>query len=352
MLFHVVLMPLEPLFSAAMNMLVDGEWVTDAYQETDDDGEFQRQETMFRDRVEDDPDARFRPEAGRYHLYVSYACPWAHRTLLVRALKGLEDAITVDVVDPYRDEGGWQFTPEKEGCTPDTLNGSDYLREVYQAADDDVTGRVTVPVLWDKQEGTIVNNESKEILRMLDTEFDDVAERNVDLYPEGYREEVDRVIEAIYEPINNGVYRCGFANSQEAYDEAAEELFGALDHWDSVLEDQRYLAGDRLTEADICMFTTLVRFDEVYHTHFMCNHKLVREYDNLWPYLRDLYQTPGVAETVHMDHITEHYYTTHPDVSPKRIVPVGPDPDFEAPHDRDELPGEPPAALGEPAAAD
>ncbi len=352
MLFHVVLMPLEPLFSAAMNMLVDGEWVTDAYQETDDDGEFQRQETMFRDRVEDDPDARFRPEAGRYHLYVSYACPWAHRTLLVRALKGLEDAITVDVVGPYRDEGGWQFTPEKEGCTPDTLNGSDYLREVYQAADDDVTGRVTVPVLWDKQEGTIVNNESKEILRMLDTEFGEVATRDVDLYPEGYREEVDRVIEAIYEPINNGVYRCGFANSQGAYDEAAEELFGALDHWDSVLEDQRYLAGDRLTEADICMFTTLVRFDEVYHTHFMCNHKLVREYDNLWPYLRDLYQTPGVAETVHMDHITEHYYTTHPDVSPKRIVPVGPDPDFEAPHDRDELPGEPPAALGEPAAAD
>jgi putative glutathione S-transferase len=335
-----------------MNMLVDGEWVTDAYQETDDSGEFQRQETMFRSRVEDDPDARFQPEAGRYHLYVSYACPWAHRTLLVRALKGLEDAITVDVVDPYRDDGGWQFTPEKEGCTPDTINGSDYLREVYQAADDDVTGRVTVPVLWDKQEGTIVNNESKEILRMLDTEFDDVAERDVDLYPEGYREEVDRIIEAIYEPINNGVYRCGFANSQAAYDEAAGELFSALDHWDSVLEDQRYLAGDRLTEADICMFTTLVRFDEVYHTHFMCNHKLIREYDNLWPYLRDLYQTPGVAETVNMDHITEHYYTTHPDVSPKRIVPMGPDPDFEAPHDRDELPGGPPAALGEPAAAD
>jgi putative glutathione S-transferase len=335
-----------------MNMLVDGEWETDAYQETDEDGEFQRQETMFRGRIEDDPDARFQPEAGRYHLYVSYACPWAHRTLLVRALKGLEDAISVDVVDPYRDEGGWQFTPEKEGCTPDTVNGSDYLREVYQAADDDVTGRVTVPVLWDKQEGTIVNNESEEVLRMLDTEFDDIAKRDVDLYPEGYQEEVDRIIEAIYEPINNGVYRCGFANSQEAYDEAAAELFDALEHWDSVLEDQRYLAGDRLTEADICMFTTLVRFDEVYHTHFMCNHKLIREYDNLWPYLRDLYGTPGVAETVNMDHITEHYYTTHPDVSPKRIVPVGPDPDFEASHDRDELPGSPPAALDAPAAAD
>ena len=354
-----------------MNMLVDGEWVTGAYQETDDDGEFQRQETMFRSRVEDDPDARFQPEADRYHLYVSYACPWAHRTLLVRALKGLEEAISVDVVDPYRDEGGWRFTPEKEGCTPDTVNGSDYLREVYQAADPDVTGRVSVPVLWDKQEETIVNNESREILRMLDTEFDGVsassasgassdersksdgvATRDVDLYPEGYREDVDRIIDAIYDPINNGVYRCGFANSQAAYDEAAAELFDALDHWDSVLADQRYLAGDRLTEADICMFTTLVRFDEVYHTHFMCNHKLVREYENLWPYLRDLYQTPGVAETVDRDHITEHYYTTHPDVSPKRIVPVGPDPDFEAPHDRDELPGELPAALGAPAAAD
>ena len=352
-----------------MNMLVDGKWVTDSYQETDDDGEFQRQETMFRDRIneersaseqssgdqprdEGDPDARFQPEAGRYHLYVSYACPWAHRTLLARALKGLEDAITVDVVDPYRGEGGWQFTPEKAGCTPDTVNGSDYLREVYQAADDDVTGRVTVPVLWDTEEETIVNNESEEILRMLDTEFDTIAGRDVDLYPEGYREEVDRVIEAIYEPVNNGVYRCGFADSQEAYDEAAEELFSALDHWDSVLADQRYLAGDRLTEADICMFTTLVRFDEVYHTHFMCNHKLIREYDNLWPYLRDLYQTPGVAETVNMDHITEHYYTTHPDVSPKRIVPTGPDPEFEAPHDRDELPGSPPAALDVPAAAD
>jgi len=347
-----------------MNMLVDGEWRTDAYQSTNDDGEFDRQETSFRDRIEDDPDARFRPEAGRYHLYVSLACPWAHRTLLVRALKGLEDAISVDVVDPFRDEDGWQFTPEKAGCTEDSLYGSDYLRELYAEADPDMTGRVTVPVLWDKQEETIVNNESKEILRMLDTEFDDVAKYDVDLYPEGYQEEIDRIIEDIYEPINNGVYRSGFADTQSAYDDAVTELFDALDHWDAVLEDQRYLAGDRLTEADICMFTTLVRFDEVYHTHFMCNHKLIGEYDNLWPYLRDLYQTgvpsgtpnertgsdatresTSVAETVNMDHITEHYYTTHPDVSPKRIVPMGPDPDFEAPHDRDDLPGELPQDL-------
>jgi len=328
-----------------MNMLVDGEWRTDAFETTDEGGAFQRQETTFRDRVRDDPDARFQPEAGRYHLYVSYACPWAHRTLVARKLLGLEDAISVDVVDPFRGEGGWQFTPEKEGCTADSLYDSEYLRELYVEADPDATCRATVPVLWDKQEATIVNNESKEILRMLSTEFTDVAERDIDLYPEGYQEAVDEIIESIYEPINNGVYRAGFADTQEAYDEAVTELFDALDHWDDVLEDQRYLAGDRLTEADICMFTTLVRFDEVYHTHFMCNHRLIQEYDNLWPYLRDLYQTPGVAQTVNMDHIKEHYYTTHPDVSPKRIVPMGPAPDFAADHDRDELPGEPPEDL-------
>jgi len=332
-----------------MNMLVDGEWRTDVEPATDEDGEFVRQETVFRDRIRDDPDARFQPAGDRYHLYVSYACPWAHRTLLVRALKGLEDAITVDVVDPHREDDGWQFTPGRDGCTPDTVNGSDYLREVYQAADPDVTCRVSVPVLWDTEEETIVNNESKEILRMLDTEMDDVATRDVDLYPEGYRDEVDRIIEDIYEPINNGVYRAGFATSQSAYDEAIDDLFAALSHWDGILGEQRYLAGDRLTEADVCMFTTLVRFDHVYHTHFMCNVTAIHEYDNLWPYLRDLYQTAGVAETVRLDHIKEHYYTTHPDVTPSRIVARGPDLDFEAPHNRDELPGEPPAPLAEAA---
>jgi putative glutathione S-transferase len=331
-----------------MNMLVDGEWRTDAYQSTNENGEFDRSETSFRDWIQDDPDARFQPEAGRYHLYASLACPWAHRALLVRALKGLKDAISVDIVDPYRGDDGWQFTPDKDGCTEDSLYGSEFLRELYVEADPEMTGRVTVPVLWDTQEETIVNNESKEILRMLDTAFEDVAEHDVDLYPEGYQEDIDRIIEDIYEPINNGVYRSGFANTQTAYDEAVTELFDALDHWDEVLADQRYLAGDRLTEADICMFTTLVRFDEVYHTHFMCNHRLIREYDNLWPYLRDLYQTPGVAATVNMDHIKEHYFTTHPDVSPKRIVPIGPDPDFETPHDRDALPGELPEALPGP----
>ena len=325
-----------------MNMLVDGEWRTGAYESTDEEGEFDRQESAFRERVEDDSNAEFPAEAGRYHLYVSYACPWAHRTLLVRSLKGLEDAISVSVVDPYRQDDGWEFTPEKEGCTEDHVNGFDYLRETYVAADPDFTGRVTVPVLWDKEKGTIVNNESKEIMRMFDTEFDSVAERDVTLYPEGYRDEVDETIEDIYEPINNGVYRSGFAGNQRAYERAVTELFDALDRYDESLEDQRYLCGDALTEADVAMFTTLVRFDAVYHTHFKCNVRQISDYENLWPYLRDLYQTPGVAETVNVEHIKNHYYRSHTDLNPKQIVPLGPDIDFEEPHDRDELPGGPP----------
>jgi putative glutathione S-transferase len=318
-----------------VNQFIDGEWVTD-YDPTNEAGEFERQPTSFRDRVGPE-DA----EAGRYHLYVSYACPWAHRALVTRKLLGLEDVISVDVVDPFRDDGGWQFTPEKDGCTTDSINDSDYLREVYVEADPDYTGRVTVPVLWDKQEETIVNNESREIMRNLTTVFAELG-NGADLAPPDLRDDIDDTLDEIYEPINNGVYRTGFAETQSAYDEAVTELFDALDHWDDVLSDQRYLVGDRLTEADIAMYTTLVRFDEVYHTHFMCNHELIREYDHLWPYLRDLYQTAGFGETTHMDHIKEHYYTTHPDVSPKRIIPMGPDPDFEASHDRDELAGEPP----------
>ncbi|WP_265107991.1 glutathione S-transferase family protein [Halosolutus halophilus] len=335
-----------------MNMLVDGEWRTDANESTTDEGSFERQQTTFRDWIRDDPDAEFQPEAGRYHLYVSAACPWAHRTLITRALKGLEDAVSVSVVDPYRDQDGWQFTPEKEGCTRDHVHDADFLRELYVRADPDVTCRVTVPVLWDEERDTIVNNESREIMRMLDTAFDGIGENEVDLYPEGYREAVDRILDEIYEPINNGVYRAGFATEQEPYDEAIDDLFSALDHWDDVLADQRYLAGDRLTEADIAMFTTLVRFDEVYHTHFMCNVQYVREYDNLWPYLRDLYGTPGIGETVNMDHIKEHYYTTHPGVNPHRIVARGPELAFDEPHDRDDLPGSPPTALAAASADD
>ncbi|WP_128478660.1 glutathione S-transferase family protein [Halorussus pelagicus] len=320
-----------------MNMLVDGEWRTDAYESTDEEGNFDRQETSFRDWVEADSDAEFPAEAGRYHLYVSLACPWAHRTLVTRTLKGLEDAISVSVVEPYRENDGWEFSPDKEGCTEDHINGFDYLRETYVAADSEFTGRVTVPVLWDKQKETIVNNESEEIMRMLDTAFDEVADRDVTLYPEGDRDEVDETIADIYEPINNGVYRAGFAGTQAAYDEAVTDLFDALGRYDELLADRRYLCGDRLTEADVAMFTTLVRFDAVYHTHFKCNVRQISDYENLWPYLRDLYQTDGVAETVNMSHIKEHYYRSHADLNPKQIVPNGPDVDFTAPHDREAL---------------
>jgi putative glutathione S-transferase len=326
-----------------MYQFVNGEWVSE-HEATNDEGEFERQPTAFRDRVEDDPDAEFPVEAGRYHLYVSYACPWAHRTLVTRALKGLEDVVSVDVVDPYRDEDGWQFTPEKEGCTPDTVNGFDYLREAYAAADSDYTGRVTVPVLWDTERDTIVNNESAEIMRMLDVAFDRLATRDVDLLGEDPGT-VDELIESIYEPINNGVYRTGFAETQAAYDEAVSELFDALDHYDDLLADQRYLDGERLTEADVAMFTTLVRFDEVYHTHFKCNRARITDYPNLWGYLKELYQLPGVAETVNMEHIKDHYYRSHRDLNPGGRVPVGPDPDFDADHDRDRLPGGPPEDL-------
>ncbi|AUX08726.1 glutathione S-transferase [Halalkaliarchaeum desulfuricum] len=335
-----------------MNRLVDGKWRTD-YQLTDEGGAFRRQQTTFRDwvagsdvpaHVDAEPDDRFQPEAGRYHLYVSYACPWAHRTLLARSLLGLEDAIGVSVVDPWRGDDGWQFTPEKDGCTEDDLYDSSFLRELYVEADPDVSCRVTVPVLWDTTEETIVNNESREILRQFTTAFADLG-NGADLAPTDRREEIDRIVTEIYEPINNGVYRAGFASEQEPYDEAIDELFGALDHWDEHLGENRYLAGDRLTEADICLFTTLVRFDQVYHTHFMCNVRHIHEYENLWPYLRDVYQTAGVADTVRMGHIKEHYYTTHPDVTPSGIVARGPDLDFTAPHGRDELPGRPPEPI-------
>ena len=331
-----------------MNMLVDGEWRTDVREETGDDGEFDRQESRFRDWLDgsipeagaDPVESEFAPEPGRYHLYVARACPWAHRAAIVRRLRGLEETVSLSLVKPERYDDGWEFADE----FPDPLHGYDYLREVYAAADDDYTGRVTVPVLWDRETGTVVNNESSEVMRMLDTAFDG---NDVSLYPAALRESIDRVVDAIYDPINNGVYRAGFAGTQAAYDDAVSDLFDALDRWESVLDSQRYLAGDgeRLTLADVCLFTTLVRFDHVYHTHFKCNRRAVHEYPNLWGHTRDVYQTPGVAETVNVDQITRHYYRSHGDVNPKRIVPIGPDVDFAEPHDRGQLPGGPPEAL-------
>jgi putative glutathione S-transferase len=312
-----------------LGMMVEGEWKTEREQE-DERGNFVRPETSFRDWVTADGSSGFPAEAGRYHLYVAWACPWAHRTAIMRKLKGLENAISLSVVEPLMREGGWSFSEEY----PDDLFGKSFLREVYTEADPRYTGRVTVPVLWDKERGTIVNNESREVIRMLDKEFGDLAENDVDLCPEELREEVDRTIDEIYSPINNGVYRAGFATRQSAYEEAVIELFGALDRWEEVLGERRYLCGDHLTEADVCMFTTLLRFDPVYHYHFKCNIHRISDYPNLWGYLRDIYQTPGVAETCHLDDIKLHYYGSHPDVNPTGIVPVGPVLDLNEPHDR------------------
>jgi putative glutathione S-transferase len=317
------------------DMLVDGDWQTDVEPTTDETGAFDRVTTSFRDRVRDDPVARFQPAADRYHLYIARNCPWAHGAALTRRLVGLTDVFSMDIVDPWREDEGWTFTPGKDGCTPDTVNGADFLREVYVAADPHYTGRVTVPVLWDREHETIVNNESIEIMRMFATVFAELGDDGRDLYPVGYRDEIDRVIDAIYDTIKNGVYRAGFAASQAAYDAAVADVFEALDHWDAVLADQRYLAGDRLTLADVRAFPTLVRFDHCYHTAFKCDRQYLHQYDYLWPYLRDLYQTPGVAETVVWDHVKDQGYYQG------EITPVGPAIDFEAPHDRDRLTAEP-----------
>lgn len=317
-----------------MGMLVEGEWKTEN-RLRDEEGRFVRSETSFRDRVTEDGSSGFPAEAGRYHLYVSWACPWAHRTAIMRRIKGLEDAISLSSVAAFMGEDGWTFSDE----FTDPLYGSEHLREIYTMADPGYTGRVTTPVLWDRERETIVNNESREIIRMLDIEFEELATTGESFLPEYLRDEVDRTIEAIYQPINNGVYRSGFASTQDAYDEAVADVFEALDHWEGVLSERRYLCGNIITEADLCMFTTLVRFDPVYHYHFKCNLRKISDYPNLWGYLKDLYQTPGVAETVDFDHIKRHYYTSHDSVNPTRVVPRGPILDLDEPHDRDWLLG-------------
>jgi len=316
---------------------VEGEWKTER-QWRNTDGRFVRSTTSFRDWISADGSSGFPAEAGRYHLYVAWACPWAHRTEIMRRLKGLEDAIGISAVGSFMGEDGWAFYDEP-GVIPDTVNGAHFLREIYAKADPDYTGRVTTPILWDREMGTIVNNESREIVRMLDTEFGEYATKDADFFPEDLRHDIDAAIDAIYEPVNNGVYRSGFATTQEAYEEAVMELFDALDYWEEVLSSRRYLCGDRITEADWCLFPTLVRFDSVYHGHFKCNLRRIVDYPNLWGYLKDLYQRPGVAETVNMDHIQKHYYGSHESINPNRIVPRGPILDFTAPHEREPLSG-------------
>jgi len=323
-----------------MGQLIDGRWDTGWYDTKASGGRFVRSRQAFRNWITEDGrpgpsgEGGFAAESGRYHLYVSYACPWAHRTLIFRALKGLEDHIGISVVDPDMLSDGWTFAQDFDGTTGDGLFGSDFLREVYLRAAPQMTGRVTVPVLWDKMQGTIVSNESAEIIRMFNAAFDGLTGNRRDFYPSRLRDEIDSVNARVYETVNNGVYRAGFATSQSAYDEAVTALFASLDWLEERLSGQRYLVGDQVTEADWRLFTTLVRFDAVYHGHFKCNRKRLVDYPALWAYARDLYQLPGVAETVKPDHYTRHYYYSHDTINPHRIVPVGPEIDWSLPHGR------------------
>jgi glutathionyl-hydroquinone reductase len=300
-------------------------------EETFADGAFKRQDSVFRDRVSADGSTAFPAEAGRYHLYVSWACPWAHRTIIGRRLKGLEDAVGMSVVDPIRDERGWAFTG---GEFTDEVNGFEFLSEAYERTDPSYSARVSVPVLWDKESGRIVNNESGELLRMLDQDFGDLADDAYDLYPEEQREQIDELDELIYDTVNNGVYKAGFTTSQSIYESEVHNLFETLDLLDRRLADSRYLFGDRPVETDWRLFTTLARFDAVYYIHFKCSRRRLVDHENLWPYFRDLYQSFGIADTVRLDQIRAHYYRTHPSINPNGLVAVLPDADFDAPHGR------------------
>lgn len=302
-------------------------------------GEFVRSVSDFRNWVTEDGSAGpsgeggFAAESDRYHLYVSHACPWAHRTMIFRALKGLQDVISVSVVHPLMPDESWIFG-EYPGATEDHVNKAHYLYENYLKAEPDFDGVVTVPVLWDKKRQTIVNNESSEIIRMLNSAFDELTDVELDFYPQALREEIDAINQPIYDNVNNGVYRAGFARTQEAYNSAYDRLFDTLDELEEKLAKQAYLVGERITEADWRLFTTLVRFDSVYYSHFKTNKKRLIDYPNLWAYTRELYQAPGVAETVNMDHIKYHYFASHRSINPTGIVPKGPEIDFMQPHGR------------------
>lgn len=308
-----------------MGMLVDGDWKDVSYDTASTGGRFERGSAPFRDAVSKEPGARFTPEMGRYHLYVSLACPWAHRTLIVRALKGLEQALPISIVDPLMLERGWTFS-DGPGCVGDPVFGARYLYEVYQQARPRFTGRVTVPVLFDLREKTIVNNESAEIIRMMNAAFDGLGTRPFrDLYPEALRSEIDEVNERVYAEVNNGVYRAGFATAQDAYEEAFDALFGALDWLEGRLEKTDWLVGNVFTEADLRLFTTLIRFDAVYHGHFKCNLRRISDYPRLSALARRIFEMPHVADTVRFDHIKNHYYRSHRNINPTGIVPKGPE---------------------------
>lgn len=323
-----------------MGLLVNGQWQDKWYDTKKSGGEFEREAARLRNWVTADGSAGpsgeggFAAESGRYHLYVSLACPWAHRTLIFRKLKSLQDHISVSVVSPDMLENGWTFDTEK-GSSGDHLYDLQFMHQIYTRNNPDYSGRVTVPVLWDKHQERIVSNESSEIIRMLNAALNDITGNQDDYYPEDLQESIDRINDEVYNNINNGVYRCGFATRQEAYEKAYHQLFQSLDHVEAILGKQRYLTGDRITEADWRLFTTLIRFDAVYHGHFKCNRQKLEEYTYLPQYLRELYQWPGVADTVSFEHIKRHYYFSHGTINPTQIVPAGPATDYNAPHNRD-----------------
>ena len=323
-----------------MGLLVEGKWVDEWYDTKSTGGTFVRTDAQFRNWVTVDGrpgpsgEGGFPSQAGRYHLYVSLACPWASRTLIFRALKGLESMIGVSVVNPYMGEHGWTFD-EAPGVVPDPVSGARYLYEVYLKAAPDYSGRVTVPVLWDLQRDTIVSNESAEIVRMMNSAFDGIGASEGDYAPTALLPQIDEINARIYDAVNNGVYKAGFATRQRVYEQAVTALFECLDELEQRLSRQRYLLGDRITEADWRLFTTLIRFDSVYHGHFKCNLRRLVDYPNLWSYTRELYQWPGVADTVNMEHIKEHYYRSHPTINPNGIVPAGPILDLDEPHGRE-----------------
>ena len=324
-----------------MGLLVDGVWHDKWYDTKASGGAFVRSTAGFRNWITPDGSAGpsgsagFAAESGRYHLYISHACPWAHRTMIFRALKGLEDHISVSVVDADMLADGWSLAGV-DG-TGDTLYGLPFMRDIYTRADPKVSGRVTVPVLWDTQRETIVSNESSEIIRMFNSAFDGITGNKLDFWPEAQRAAIEDVNARIYDTLNNGVYKSGFATTQAAYEAAVRPLFDTLDWLEARLASQRYLMGDTITEADWRLFTTLVRFDPVYHGHFKCNRNRLIEFPQLWAYTRELYQWPGVADTIHMDHIVRHYHYSHESINPHRIVPIGPQPDWMAPHGRGDL---------------
>ena len=322
-----------------MGLLVDGQWHDQWYDTKKSDGKFVRDQAGFRNWITADGSAGssgeggFKAGVGRYHLYISHACPWAHRTMIFRAIKGLEEMISISVVNSFMAENGWTFE-EGEGVIPDPIHNAHFMHQVYTAAKPDMSGRVTVPVLWDKHQNTIVSNESSEIIRMFNSAFDDVGATQGDYYPQALRSEIDELNERIYHTVNNGVYKSGFATTQEAYEDAVVPLFESLDWIEVILSENRYLVGNKITEADWRLFTTLVRFDPVYVGHFKCNLKRIADYKNISGYIRELYQIEGVAETVHMDHIKDHYYESHKTINPTGIVPMGPEIDYLAPHGR------------------